>query len=130
MVDYVKLASMAKRLIDADGRSVTFTGNSGTPTVASKPWGAQTAAGEPLVTFAVFVPPSSIQQFGLAALGQGTQFEELVTFSDFVGIFFPGTTDIRQFSHVVDDTETFGITGLQILKPGDVQLLGFVGMRR
>jgi hypothetical protein len=78
----------------------------------------------------VFVPPNTVRQFGLSALGQGTEFDDLITFSDYIAIFFPGTTDCRQFSKVQDGSEEFGIIGLQILKPGDVQLLGFVGIRR
>lgn len=130
MVDYVKLAATAERLIAANGRTITFKRESGTPTDAAKPWGAQAGADVEFETQSVFVPPNTVRQFGLTALGQGTEFQDLIAFSDYIGIFFPGTTDCRQFSHVEDGTETFGIIGLQILKPGSVQLLGFVGIRR
>lgn len=130
MVDYVKLAATAKRLVAANGRTITFVQNSEVAVDPDKPWGATEEQRTVLVTSAVFVPPNTVRQFGLTALGQGTEFVDLVAFSDYIGIFFPGTVDCRKFSHVEDGAETFGIIGLQILKPGDVQLLGFVGIRR
>ena len=130
MVDYVKLAATAQRLVAANGRLITFVRKSEVASDPAKPWGAQVGADTDFETSAVFVPPNTVRQFGLTALGQGTEFKDLIAFSESVGIFFPGTTDCRQFSHVEDGAETFGIIGLQILKPGDVQMLGFVGIRR
>jgi len=130
MVDYVKLAATADRLITANGRTVTFQRKSEVASDAAKPWGAQTGVDTEFETKAVFAPPNTVRQFGLSSLGQGTEFKDLIEFSDYIGIFYPGSTDMRQFSHVEDGTEVFGIIGLQILKPGDVQLLGFVGIRR
>ena len=127
MVDYVKLAATSERLIAANGRTITFTRKSGVPADPTEPWGAQAGPDVTFTTSSVFVPPNTVRQFGLTALGQGTEFDDLITFSDYIGIFFPGTIDCRQFSHVIDGAETFGV---QILKPGSVQLLGFVGIRR
>jgi len=130
MVDYVKLAATAERLIAANGRLITFVRKPEVAADPDKPWGTQTGADIIFETSSVFVPPNTVRQFGLTALGQGTEFDDLITFSDYIGIFFPGTQDTRQYTHVVDGAETFGIIGLQILKPADVQLLGFVGIRR
>jgi hypothetical protein len=130
MVDYVKLTATAERLIAANGRTVTFISNSVISTDSAKPWGPKVGTDTTLVTSAVFVPPTSVSQFGLSALGQGTEFKDLIAFSEYIAIFFPGTSDCRQFIKVQDGTETFGIIGLQILKPGNTQLLGFVGIRR
>jgi len=130
MVDYVKLAATAERLIAANGRTITFVRKPEVAADPTKPWGPQTGSDITFETSSVFVPPNTVRQFGLTALGQGTEFDDLITFSDYIGIFFPGTEDIREYTHVIDGAETFGIIGLQILKPGSVQLLGFVGIRR
>lgn len=130
MVDYVKLAATAKRLVAANGRLITFVKNSEVAVDPDKPWGEQTNAETLFTTASVFVPPNTVRQFGLTALGQGTEYTDLITFSDYIGIFFPETQDCRDFTHVRDGGEEFGIIGLQILKPADIQLLGFVGIRR
>ncbi len=130
MVDYVKFAATAERLITTNGRSITFKRKSEVAADPDKPWGPQTGADTEFTTNSVFVPPNTVRQFGLTALGQGTEFQDLIAFSDYIGIFFPGTEDIRAFTHVQDGAELFGIIGLQILKPADVQLLGLVGIRR
>jgi len=130
MVDYVKLAATAKRLVAANGRPITFVRKSEVAADPAKPWDAQAGADVTFTTPAVFVPPNTVRQFGLTALGQGTEYDDLIAFSESIGIFFPETQDIRQFSHVQDGAELFGIVGLQILKPASIQMLGFVGIRR
>lgn len=130
MVDYVKLAATTERLVADYGRLITFIRKSEVAADPIRPWGVRTGADISFETSSVFVPPNTVRQFGLSSLGQGTEFDDLIVFSDYIGIFFPGTNDIRAFTHVIDGAETFGIIGLQILKPGDIQLLGFVGIRR
>jgi len=130
MFDYYKLAETSERLITDRGRSITFIQNPETPVDSTKPWKAQTGADVVFTTKAVFLPPRSVTQFGLSALGQGTEFEDLIASSEYFAIFFPGTIDCRNFIKVQDGLETFGIKAIQILQPGDVQLLGLVGMRR
>ncbi len=130
MVDYVKLAATAKRLIEANGRSITFVRDSETPVDVNKPWLGPTGADTTLILFGVFVPPDTVRQFGLSALGQGTEFKDLISFSEEMAIVFPDVNELRQFTHVEDETIRWGITGIQILKPSTVQLLAFIGLRR
>lgn len=133
MVDYVKLAATAKRLVDANGRTVTLLREAETKADPLKPW---EGPGEEDVTpptevslKSVFVPPNTVRQFGITALGQGTEFVDLVSWTEQIAIVFPEEYDLRTFTHMVDG-DRYGIIGLQVLKPGDTQLLAFMAVRR
>ena len=131
MVDYVKLATTAKRLVEKNGRSVVLTGLEGSSVDTDKPWlGPMDAVGVPLPISGVFVPPNTIRQFGLTALGHGTEYIDLVDFSEQIMITFPGETDLRQYRTLVDNSQDWRIIGIQSLKPGDITLLAFIGVRR
>lgn len=133
MVDYVKLAGVADRLVKANGRSVEFLREAETRADPLKPWeGPGDEATTPptsVMLNSVFVPPNTVRQFGITALGQGTEFVDLVTWTEQIGIVFPEEYDMRTFTHLVDG-DRYGITGLQVLKPGDIQLLAFIAVRR
>jgi hypothetical protein len=130
MVDYVKLANTAKKLINANGREITFIGKSQAASDPSKPWDGPTGGTDiSLVLDGVFVPPNTVRQFGLTALGQGTEYVDLISFSEEIIITFPGDNDLRNYIQVIDEV-TYGIVGIQVLKPGPLNLLAFVGIRR
>lgn len=133
MVDYVKLAGVAERLIRESGRAVTLVRNPTLQVDSLKPWkgpdlvnGTETT----LAVDAVFVTPNQVRIFGLSALGDATQFVDMVAVSEQIMILFPGENNIKQFQTVRDGTINWNITGIQILKPGDTTLLAFVGTRR
>lgn len=131
MPDYARLAQTAERLVRNAGRSIIFVKLKETPSDPSRPWKGPGAGGEinlPLV--GVFVPPNAVRQFGLPSLGEGTEFRDLVTRSEQIIITFQGENDLRQYSSVVDGDDRWGIIGTQVLRPGSVTLLGFVGVRR
>lgn len=133
MVDYTKLAATAKRLVEANGRTITFIREAESRADPLKPWdgpGSEGSAPPTLVDLpGVFVPPNTVRQFGVTALGQGTEFNDVIAFSEQIAIVFPETHDLRTFTHV-EDGDRWGIIGLQVLKPADVQLLAFVAVRR
>lgn len=130
MVNYVKLADTAKRLIKKNGRVVNFVRSNSNFTDPDKPWEGSNGL-ETLVPLAgVFVPPSSLRNFGLPALGEGHDFQNLILFSEQIIIVFPDGYDLTDFESVKDGNTTWGITAIQILKPADVTLLGYVGVRR
>lgn len=130
MVDYVSLAATSKRLVEANGRLITFIRDNETPDDPAKPWEGSTGADTTVILSGVFVPPNTVRQFGLTALGQGTDYQELITKSEQIVITYPETEDIREFTHILDDSVRWGIIGIQVLKPGATQLLAFVGVRR
>ena len=133
MVDYVSVAATAKRLIEANGRQITFYSASQAAADSAKPWdGPSTVkSGVGTALYGVFVPPNTVRQFGLTALGRGTEFDDLFRLSEQIAIVFPeGGLDVRQFSIVEDGGIDWKIIGLQELKPGDLNVLSFVGLRR
>lgn len=133
MVDYVAVAATAKRLIEANGRQVTFYAADQTDSDPTKPWlgPATVKSGAGTSLYGVFVPPNTVRQFGLTALGRGTDFDNLFRVSEQIGIVFPeGGLDVRQFSIVEDGGIDWKIIGIQELKPGDLNVLAFVGLRR
>lgn len=131
MVDYVRLISTASRLITANGRSISFRKPSETPSDSNKPWNGPTDGDEiQLDLTGVFVPPNTVREFGISALGEGTELKDLITFSQQIVITAPGENDLREYSSLVDRDDRWGILGMQVLRPGDLQILAFVGVRR
>ena len=130
MVDYVKIAATAKRLVEANGRQITFIRPDETPDDPAKPWLGSTGADTSTLLYGVFVPPNTVRQFGLTALGEGTDFKGLVSISEQIAIVFPETEDLREYTHLLDGTVRWGIIGIQVLRPGATQILAFVGVRR
>lgn len=128
--DYSEIIEVAKELIEEFGREVTLIREAQAAADPNKPWEGPADGGETEVTlYSVVVPPNQVRIFGLSALGQATEFVDLMAMSEYIHIIFPGTHDVRKFTHV-DDGERFSITGAQVLKPGNDQLLAYLGVRR
>lgn len=131
MVDYVKLAGTADRLIEKNGREIGFVNVNDTPVDSDKPWLGPDESGDVITSLnAVMVPPNTVRQFGLSALGQGTEYRDLITFSEQILIVYPEDNDMRMFTHVLDNSIRWTIIGIQVLQPADKILLAFVGVRR
>lgn len=139
--DYAELIGVAQDLLAEFGRAVKLLGYTGqTPTDTNKPWKSPTGAPDELELDAAFVPPNTVRQFGLTALGEGTDFSDLVAKSEQIAIVSPGAqVDLRNYTVLIDirqiNTWTvhqnrWGIIGLQVLRPGDDVVLGFLGVRR
>lgn len=129
---YNRLAATAVRMINKRGRLIRLIRFDETAANAGRPWkGPPINPTEPgSDVFGVFVPPTSVRQFGLSALGLGTEMESMIATSEQIIIVSAGETDLRQFSEVLDQSERWGIFTSQILKPGSTTLLGFLGVRR
>lgn len=136
MVDYVKLLSVAKRLINKNGRDIILKRGTRQPFDANKPWGPRTKnpspgnEGKSLAVRGVFVPPNTVREFGITSLGEGTLMEDMIKVSQQIVIIAGIDEDMRVFSEIIDRGETWGIQGIQVLRPGEIQLLSFVGVRR
>ena len=129
---YNRLAATAIRMINKRGRLIRLIRFDETAANAARPWkGPPVSPTEPSSdVFGVFVPPTSVRQFGLSALGLGTEMESMISTSEQIIIVSVGETDLRQFSEILDQSERWGIFTSQILKPGSTTLLGFLGVRR
>lgn len=128
---YLRLQATANRLITARGREFFLVSESRTPVDPLKPWDLPSSIGETVTSFrGVFVPPNTVRQFGITALGRGTEFIDLLTKSEQVVIAATGDTDVRVFSTLRDGNVDWGILGSQELKPGNIGLISFIGVRR
>lgn len=132
MVNYVRLAATSERLISNNGRNITFLKESTTLHDDQKPWdGPRNGLPSEEVTLkAVFAPPNTVRQFGLTALGEGLQVDDLFTFVETICIFFPGDHDIKKFRFVIDKSSKWNVVAFQLLQPADLKLVGYLGLRR
>jgi hypothetical protein len=130
MVDYVRLAATAQRLITNSGRTITLVQPGLTALDPAKPWDGPGPAETKLPIPGTFVPPNTVRQFGLTALGKGTEFQDLIAFSEQIIIAYPGSADVSKFVFVRDGNIDWNIIGVQSLTPGDTQILAFIGVRR
>lgn len=131
MAKFERLAQMAQRLIKNNGRSITLVRFGDTPTDPNRPWkGRNPSSDAHLSMIGVFVPPNTVRQFGLMALGEGTEWIDLVTKSQQIIIVSQGEHDISEYAQVIDGQERWGVIATQELRPGDLNLLGFIGVRR
>lgn len=119
MVDYVKLAATAERLIEANGRSVTVTQQGQTPTDPTKPWrGQSTPVRDSVVGIAVVVDP--------ATMGYEVQNVDNVKRADMLVLFAAnndGGKSLENFDTITDGSIVWKILRTQVLKPGATRLL-------
>jgi len=129
---YASKAATALRLINKRGSSIELIKLDETAANSARPWKGPplTPTEGTLPLKGVFVPPNTVRQFGLSALGLGTQLEDMISMSEQVIIVAQGEVDIREYTEVLDSGSRWGIFASQVLKPGDVTLLGFLGVRR
>ena len=136
-MNYEKLLATVNRLIAKNGRDVILYAQGRTPPVdVNKPWkGVQEdvdpdTASIKLTTKGVFVPPNTVRQFGITSLGDGTEFKDMLSKSEEI-IIIPGAeVNFRQFNFVRERGSDYGILASQVLRPGTLTLLAFVGIRR
>jgi len=131
LIDDAALAETAKEIILGTGRTVTFVRFSEEVDDTAKPWRGTTAArstpAETLETAATFVPPTG------AGLGLKTLDAEWVKRSQQICLVAPGTSetaDLSTFDELLDGVTRWKITGVETLKPQNVVLLYFVGVKR
>lgn len=129
MVDFVKLATTAERLLAANGRSVTFIRHNQSLADTGKPWQGPTSARSAPAGIsaqtAVFVQPSSASKLGIAS-----EQSDLVMNSDQIMIVAPGTVDLTAFQEVLDAGVYWKIIKIEVLRPGATTVLAFVGVAR
>lgn len=125
-IDYLKLAALAKTMIDGAGRPVTFVKLNRTPTDPAKPWrGNVDPRGAPAATLtanAVFVEPSSATK-----LGMSTTTSDLLKKSKAI-LLVATDTELEGYEEVIDGTSRKRILAVEKLKPGSTTLLYFVGI--
>ena len=129
--DYASLKLTVDDLMTEFGRSITLRRIDRTAADSAQPWNGPANPGTPvdLALDAVFVPPNTVRQFGLTSLGEGTETIDLLRFSEQIAIVAQDE-DLRGYDTLIDGSTNWGIVGYQVLRPGDVYMLGFLGVRR
>lgn len=130
MVNYVKLAETAQRLVKKNGREVTFIRFNTAPTVSDAPWrGNEQPRQAPTaqkVFSAVFVGPSA----AMSLLGNKSTVADLFMSCEQVCIVAT-TDDLKDYNEVMDsDGRRWKIVVQEKLAPGPVTLLYYVGVKR
>ncbi len=132
--DYSRAARLAQRLIDRFGRTVSLVKPSSALLVPSRPWrGPDTDPdpGETITDFrSVVVTPNQVRIFDLPALGDASEFENLVKFTERIYVLFPGNINVSEYTHVLDQNSRYGISATQTLTPGETSVLAYIGARR
>lgn len=125
MPDYVKLATTAKRLIEAAGRIVTFRQLGDQVADPTKPWRSspniRNPAAAEINVKAVFVDPISAAKMGL-----GINLEsDLIAKITAVALVAADSVanDLEKFHEIVELGTIFRIEHTEVLKPGAVKLL-------
>jgi len=121
VADFTALAATAKRLIDANGRSITVRKLTDVPTDSAKPWrGASRAVQDSVTGVGVFVSTAP------GELGFGVVNEDGLLRGRKV-VFFAAADDggklLETYNEILDDSTLWRIVDYQILDPGDVRLL-------
>lgn len=128
MVDYVRLAATAKRLIDKNGTDIVFEQLNGT-TTPDKPW---TGPGDPVVKQSVtlrglFVSPATM--LGLKAIDEDLlkRYEQFIITAP----ASPATPDLTLFHRARRvGASDYSIGWAEQLRPADVVLLYYLGVNR
>lgn len=123
-MDFVRMAALAKKLIEKNGRLVTFR-QLATSADPAKPWRTDAPAFAATVSQkAAFVSLSSRH------LGIELTQDQLNSRANELVLAGSSTIDMLHVNQIVDDTETFGIEWVQTVKPGDTALFYAFGIRR
>ena len=80
--DYTEIIEVADELTAEFGRAVTFRADDVTPADPNQPWDGGGSTETTVELNAVFVPPNTVRQFGVTALGQGTEFMDMLQMSE------------------------------------------------
>lgn len=131
-MDYAAKLAKVKERISAKGRQITLSSLDPDSATPSKPWLGATDPRDPLNTdsttiYAVNVPMSSASSLGIRA-------EAVELYKDTQSVFIaePGEDtpeDFDQYQIVIDGSQEFKITFIEKLKPADLTLLYYIGVR-
>ena len=135
MVNFTALAATAKRLVEANGRSVTLLKENRVPDNASEPWrGTSTepavlTGGDEQTALVAFVPASGS---GFGRLASDNQAGLQVQF-DQVGLLAASSldgVDVEGFDRVLDGTTSWKIVTRGKLQPATTPVLWVLGLKR
>lgn len=128
MVDYVKLAATATRLVRANGTTVTINALATAPADPAKPWRGPVDQRAPfagsVTVKAVRIGTSKTQ---IASLGKLIKKDDIPDSVDELWLVEPGSVDISDYDELVVGGVTEQIQLAVQIKPADVVLLWILG---
>lgn len=130
MVDYVALTAIAQRLITENGRLATFVAFDNVSANITKPWeGPDDPRTTPVASDVYSVV--NVEPSGTVALGSSQKVTDLAKRSEKILIVSAGVqVDMSIYDEVIDESVTYKIEGIEILRPGSITVLSFVGLKR
>ncbi len=136
MVDYVRLAATAQRLVEANGRSVTAYKTNRTPDNPAEPWRGTSstpstgAGGDSAPLIIAFVPPRGTGLGKLLERADGTLLDTIEQVGLLAADTVPAGDDIESFDQVLDGSTLYKIEQRETLKPGDTAVLHVLGLSK
>jgi hypothetical protein len=133
MADHSKFIALAKKLINKEGREISFLKLAGTSVDPDRPWkGAARPAGEPppishiAVAMAVFLPVGSgfSKEYKIDELFKGAEQMLLTSPHD------SSTVNLAEYNLVEDDGVRWRIVGVLELRPANQTVLFAMGVAR
>jgi hypothetical protein len=127
-VDWNRARATVKRNVDKYGRLITLVNDSNEPVDATKPLGPRKPRLEVPDIKAVLVRPSGYIKLGESFYLDPGMFEE----AEKIALVLPSLTyDFAKFTRIVDnDDSEYKIFKVEELKPGDMPLLLYLGLRQ
>ncbi len=138
MVDFVNLAKTAKKLVEANGRSVTLYKRDRTPAVAADPWrGPDSVPTSPdglvIGPLKVAFVPATGSGFGKLLFDADNTLRRKI---DLVGLLATDSVvaldftaaDVEKADTLKDGTKIYKIVEVGHLQPGDTSLLFVLGL--
>lgn len=130
MADFAKLAATALRLIEKNGRTVSFFKRSTTPANALQPWrgtAALDATADPVDVVACVVPASG-SGFGRRRVVDGELAEAFEQVALVAASSFPAGVEVERLSTVLDGKRSWKVENVEKLQPADVPLVYVFGL--
>lgn len=131
-INYVNLAATAKRLVEENGRSVTFVKLNSTPPDGAKPWrGPANPTAAPDASLSLV--GVNVEPTGLVRLGIASEEDDFIKRAEKIFMFAPGAVspqDLKSYDQILDGSERYAFNGVKELRPGSVTLLFYVSVRR
>lgn len=123
--DWTRARSTVERLINQYGRKVTFVNDAG-PANPADPLGPPAARLEVPDIMGVFVRPS-----GYIKLGESTMMDPgMWPEADKIFLVLPSLEhDWTQFTRVIDQDQGYKIYKTELIQPGPVPVLAYIGLK-
>lgn len=126
-MDYARAQALAQRLIQKNGKAVTFQRLSATPADPEKPWkgpGTPTVA-ESHDTVAVSLPHASLVDLGFMRVD-----DDLLKRTEQVLLVPGGSVDLEPFTNLLENGVRWRIEWVRTLRPATVTVLYAFGVKR